>query len=42
MTRPPLNRSRQRRMKTSSQSGLFPDTGGVLTGTVDRIRFRRV
>ena len=27
-------------MKTSSQSGLFPDTGGVLTGTVDRIRFR--
>jgi len=40
MTRPHTNRSRENRMKTSSQSGLFPDTGGVFTGTVDRIRFR--
>lgn len=44
MTRRPPNNSssasRHNRMKTPSQSGLFPDTGGTLVGSVERIRFR--
>lgn len=44
MTRHPPNNSssasRHNRMKTPPQGGLFPDTGGTLLGTVERIRFR--
>ena len=41
--RPPHNSSsasRHNRIKTPPQGGLFPDTGGTLLGSVERIRFR--
>ncbi len=44
MTRQPPKQSKthshRTRMKTRPHTGLFPDTGGTLVGTVDRIRFR--
>ena len=39
MTRPPQS-YRRARPKTPPQSALFPDSGGKLTGTIERIRFR--
>ena len=44
MTRRPPKQSKthpqRARMKTRPETGLFPDTGGTLVGTVERIRFR--